>query len=137
LNELEELKSKISKLDLESLNSITFLVYEIENDSKNDLFILSKLIDEKSLNRLINHYDGTAIRIPSIDDYKRSSVLALYFYLMDIKNKSFKDATNIIESSGYKIEESISSIGKQVSALRQKLAIRIKEVIEDIQDERE
>lgn len=137
MNELEELKSKISKLDLESLNSITFLVYEIENDSKNDLFILSKLIDEKSLNRLINHYDGTAIRIPSIDDYKRSSVLALYFYLMDIKNKSFKDATNIIESSGYKIEESISSIGKQVSALRQKLAIRIKEVIEDIQDERE
>lgn len=137
MNELEELKSKISKLDLESLNSITFLVYEIENDSRNDLFILSKLIDEKSLNRLINHYDGTAIRIPSIDDYKRSSVLALYFYLMDIKNKSFKDATNIIESSGYKIEESVSTIGKQVSALRQKLAIRIKEVIEDIQDERE
>jgi len=133
----DDIKDQISELNLQMLNSITFLVYEVESGNKNDLFMLSKLLDEESLNNLINYYDGANIRIPTVDDFKRSTVLGLFYYLMDVKNLTFAQSKSVIESYGYVVEEDSISLGKRVSNLRKQLASRILNVIEDIQNERE
>jgi len=133
----EQVKDLVSELNLQMLNSITFLVYELESGNKNDLFMLSKLLDEESLNNLINYYNGANIRIPTVEDFKRSTILGLFYYLMDVKNLSFSESKTIIESYGYKIEDDSISLGKRVSSLRKQLANRILNVIEDIQNGRE
>lgn len=131
---LENLKKQLGEINSEIFSSLIFVVYEVKSGNKNDLFMLSKLLDEKSLNNMINFYNGSTIKLPTISEYKESTVLALYYFLTDIKNLEFSKATEVIESQGYKVEQEPKVLGKKLEALRKQITVRTNELIEEIKN---
>lgn len=122
----EDLQKQLSDINVELLNSISLIIFEIENNTKNDLFMLAKTLDEKSLARLIDYYDGSEIKMPSKNEYKQNLILALYFYLIEIKGFSFKKATDMMKDmSNLEVEESEQYIGRRLSKVKEKLKERL------------
>lgn len=132
---IQDVEEKITEINLSLINSISFLVYEIENNDKNDLFILSKLLDEQSLINMINYYNGATIKLPTKLEYKRNLTLALYFYLMEIKGFTFNQSSQIMkEMSGFKIDEAENNIGKRLYLLKDKLKNRVVQMVEELKN---
>lgn len=132
---IQDIDEKITEINLSLINSISFLVYEIENNDKNDLFMLSKLLDEQSLTNLINYYNGTTIKLPTKLEYKRNLTLALYFYLIDLKGFTFAQASEILKSqTGFEIDENEKSIGLRLKYLKDKLKVKVLQMIEDLKN---
>jgi len=135
INDIQEINEDMTEINLSIINSISFLIYEIENNDKNDLFILSKLLDEQSLINIINYYNGTTIRLPSKLEYKRNLILSLYFYLVEIKGYDFKQASQIIkDKAGYEIEEHDHLFGKKLKAIKDKLKERVLQMLEELRN---
>lgn len=131
---IQDIEEKMTEINLSLINSIAFLIYEIDNNDKNDLFILSKLLDEQSLINMINYYNGATIKLPTKLEYKRNLNMSLYFYLIEIKGFSFKEATEIIRNmSGYKEEDELG-IAKRLSLVKDKLKTRVLQIIEDLKN---
>jgi hypothetical protein len=129
----EELQKQLSDSNLEILNSISFIIFELENNTKNDLFMLAKLLDEQSLIKLIDYYDGSEIKIPTKKEYKQNMTLAIYFFLTEVKGFSFKKASEMIkEMSGLEIEESEQVIGRRLSKLKDKLKDKLIQVLDSL-----
>lgn len=122
----EDLQKQLSDINVELLNSISLIIFEIENNTKNDLFMLANILDEKSLARLIDYYDGSEIKMPSKNEYKQNLILALYFYLIEIKGYNFKKATDMMKDmSNLQVEESEQYIGRRLSKVKEKLKERL------------
>jgi hypothetical protein len=129
----EELQKQLSDSNLEILNSISFIIFELENNTKNDLFMLAKLLDEQSLIKLIDYYDGSEIKIPTKKEYKQNMTLAIYFFLTEVKGFSFKKASEMIKDmSGLEIEESEQVIGRRLSKLKDKLKDKLIQVLDSL-----
>lgn len=132
---IQDIEEKITEVNLSLINSISFLVYEIENNDKNDLFMLSKLLDEQSLTNIINYYNGTTIKLPTKLEYKRNLTLALYFYLIELKGFTFAQASEILKNqTGFEIEENEKSIGLRLKYLKDKLKVRVLQIIEELKN---
>lgn len=116
------------------LDTITFMVYEIENSDKNDLFMLTKLLDDKSLTNLIDYFNGNTIRVPTKEQFKISSILAYMFYLTDIKQMSFQEAKDSLKDIGIDISGQEVLVGKRLSSIRRKLTIKLMEIIKEMED---
>ena len=92
--------------------------------------MLSKLLNEESLVKLIDYYDGSEIKIPTKREYKQNMVLAIYFFLTEIKGFSFKKATETLKDmSGLEIDESEQIIGRRLSKLKDKLKIKLTQIL--------
>lgn len=116
------------------LDTITFMVYEIENSDKNDLFMLTKLLDDKSLTNLIDYFNGNTIRVPTKEQFKISSILAYMFYLTDIKQMSFQEAKDSLKDIGIDISGQEVLVGKRLSSIRRKLTIKLMEIVKEMED---
>jgi len=135
IEDIEQIDNNLNEINLSIINSISFLIYEIENNDKNDLFILSKLLDEQSLINIINYYNGATIKLPTKLEYKRNLILSLYFYLIEIKGYSFQDAAKIIkDKAGYEIEEHDHLFGKKLKAIKDKLKQRVIQMLEELRN---
>lgn len=132
---IQDIDEKITEVNLSLINSISFLVYEIENNDRNDLFMLSKLLDEQSLTNLINYYNGTTIKLPTKLEYKRNLTLALYFYLIELKGFTFAQASEILKNqTGFQIDENEKSIGLRLKYLKDKLKVKVLQMIEELKN---
>lgn len=129
----EEIQKQLSDSNIEILNSISLIVFELENNTKNDLFMLAKLLDENTLASLIDYFDGKEIRMPSKKEYKENLIIALYFYLTEIKGYSFKKSTDTIkELSNLEIDESEQYIGRKLSKFKDKLKQKLVQIISSL-----
>lgn len=128
----DNLQEKLSSFNLDLLKSLSFIIYELENNSKNDLFMLSKLLDEDSLTKIIDYYNGSTLTIPTKEEYKMCSLLSLFFYLTEIKEMSFSQAKEFIKKNGnVELEFSEQTIGRRLNKVKEKLKIKILELIEN------
>lgn len=135
VDDIQKIDNDLNEINLSLINSISFVIYEIENNDKNDLFILSKLLDEQSLINIINYYNGATIKLPTKLEYKRNLILSLYFYLVEIKGYSFKEAAQIIkDKAGYEIEEHDVAFGKKLKSIRNKLKDRVLQILEELKN---
>lgn len=130
----EDIKKQIQNLDSSILDTIAFLIYELENKGTNELFMLAKLLDEDSLHNLIKYYNGATIKIPSIEEYKKSSFLAFLFYLIDIVGLDFKSALSFLEKEGFELDMPRNYYGKRISYLRKELYERMKNALEELKE---
>lgn len=95
--------------------------------------MLAKLLDEQSLIKLIDYYDGSEIKIPTKKEYKQNMTLAIYFFLTEVKGFSFKKASEMIKDmSGLEIEESEQVIGRRLSKLKDKLKDKLIQVLDSL-----
>ena len=134
MNSFSELNNIFQEENSKILETITLLVYEIENDKKNDLFLLARLLDEQSLVNMISYFGGHTIKLPTSDEYYNSSVIAMMFYLVDIKGMLFPEAKAFLEKQDIKFQEHESIVGRKLAKSRQTLALKMAQIIEELKD---
>jgi hypothetical protein len=104
----------------ELLNLIISITYASES-ANNDLYILSKYLKDEDIKNLIFNLSGKKIQLPTIEDYYKSTMVSLCFYLLEIKNMSWDEIKEVLKSNNSVLYEKYFStidIGKKVSKIK-------------------
>jgi len=121
-------------LNHQIFNELSLYIYSLDH-KMNDLFYLAKILDEESLQKLINYYDGDILRLPSREAYKTSVLTALCFWLKVFKDYSWtdiKDYLNIPDS--HKDLLSSISIGGKINKIKEALGQDLINMLSDIEE---
>ncbi len=123
LNETLNNYFKVSEYTGEKLlRALSLLVFSF-NIEKDDLYILAKLLNPEQLDKLIYYYNGTSLRIPSIEDYKRSKIIVSCFYLREIKGWRWPDIREFLNlTEDEELEDSPSkSVAAEIRKMKEEL----------------
>lgn len=127
----QEIKTYLKKNIAFSIDSITLLVYSIECNQKNDLYLLAKALqEENSLNKIVEYFSGTTVKIPTKQEYTLYTQIAFYFYLTEIEGKKFSEITEMLNQSESKVNHII--IGKKLSEFKSKLNSELNKIIKEL-----
>ena len=121
-------------LNHQIFNELSLYIYSLDH-KMNNLFYLAKILDEESLQKLINYYDGDILRLPSREAYKTSVLTALCFWLKVFKDYSWtdiKDYLNIPDS--HKDLLSSISIGGKINKIKEALGQDLINMLSDIEE---
>lgn len=83
-NTLESYFQQDDVLNEQIFNELVLYIYSLESKT-NDLYMLSKILPEEYLQKLITYYDGDILKLPSREDYKTCVLTALCFWLKTFK----------------------------------------------------
>jgi len=132
-NRLKDFFKNQKESDAKIFNQLALYIYAIEAKNS-DLHILAKLLDEQSLTKLVNYYDGDSIKLPSKDEYWDAIITAFSYYCKCIKGMSWseiKEALHLPE----KDKEMISSIkfGYAVNKISREITRELKEILKQVE----
>ena len=114
-----------------SLDTISLLVYSIECDQKNDLYLLTKALkEENSLSNIVKYFSGTTLKIPTLEQFKLYEQIAIYFYFTEVERKRFSFVTDLLKQNGNEVNHIL--IGKKLSEFKDKLTVKLNEVIQEL-----
>ena len=114
-----------------SLDTISLLVYSIECDQKNDLYLLTKALkEENSLSNIVKYFSGTTLKIPTLKQFKLYEQIAIYFYFTEVERKRFSFVTDLLKQNGNEVNHIL--IGKKLSEFKDKLTVKLNEVIQEL-----
>ena len=114
-----------------SLDTISLLVYSIECDQKNDLYLLTKALkEENSLSNIVKYFSGTTLKIPTLEQFKLYEQIAIYFYFTEVERKKFSFVTDLLKQNGNEVNHIL--IGKKLSEFKDKLTVKLNEVIQEL-----
>lgn len=129
-NTLEEYFKKDEVLNNEIFNELLLYIYSLESGTS-DLYMLAKILPEESLQKLITYYDGDIIKLPSREEYKNHTLVALCFWLKVFKNYNWieiKEYLKIPENN--KDMLSSISIGNKINKIKRILGDDLIEALE-------
>lgn len=127
----QEIKNHLKNKPNLSLDVIILLVYAIECNQKNDLYLLAKALqEENSLISVISYFGGTSIKVPTVEEYRLYTQIATYFYLTEIMGMKFSEVTEIMKQKGFEVNS--ISVGKKLSEFKDKLNLKLTEIIEEV-----
>lgn len=122
INKHFEIEEELNKSILDQL---AFYVYYIESQrSQSDLYLLARLLDKKSLYALIDYFDDDIIDMPSKEEYNRSYLLGITFFLKKVIKLNWDQIRNFLKLSPENIdEEDVSSIslGRRINQIEEEL----------------
>ena len=75
-------------LNEQVFNELILYIYALESRD-NDLYMLSRLLPEEYLQKLISYYDGDILKLPSREEYKTCVLTALCFWLKTFRGYSW------------------------------------------------
>lgn len=114
-----------------SLDTISLLVYSIECEQKNDLYLLAKALQEQnSLNSIVKYFSGTTLKLPTIEEFKLYEQIAVYFYFTEIERKKFSFVTDLLKQNGNEVNHIL--IGKKLSEFKDKLTIKLNKIVKEL-----
>lgn len=130
--ELEkEIKNYLKNNVSFSLDTISLLVYSIECNQKNDLYLLAKALQEQnSLSSIVKYFSGTTLKIPTLEQFKLYEQIAIYFYFTEVERKKFSFVTDLLKQNGNEVNHIL--IGKKLSEFKDKLTVKLNEVIQEL-----
>jgi hypothetical protein len=120
--EKDILKSLLSSgyTDEELLNLIISVTYASES-ANNDLYVISKYLKDDDIKNLVFNLSGKKLQLPTIDDYYKSTIISLCFYLLEIKNMTWDEIKEIIRNNNpilYDNYFNTIDIGKRISKIK-------------------
>ena len=127
----KEIKQFLSQSPSVSLDSIALIVYSIECNQNNDLYLLAKAINEENtLVNIVNYFSGVTLKLPTLEEFLLYQQIAVYFFLTEIEGKKFSEVTNMLESNGNKVNHIL--IGKKLSEFKEKLNIKLNKIVQEL-----
>jgi len=122
-----EADKKVSK---ESLEIITWFIYQLEENRQHDLWLIAKILPEKYSANLVSYFDGDYIKFPTKEQYIELRLLSVCFFLKEIQGwgwDQIKTFLNINE----KDNESFSpiSLGNKINKIKEYLVEDIKKIL--------
>lgn len=146
-NFLDETIDKFFKnkesLDNQIFAQLALYIYYLEDQrADTDLYIIAKLLKESDLKRVISYFSsfkkGGVLRLPSNEQYQRSYLLAICYYLKEILKWDWNKIKKFLPlPDQYQDLLSSISLGKRINNIsenlnRQLLDILSKTKIEDL-----
>lgn len=122
---IEHYFQKDEILDKQIFNELTLYVYSLESKDS-DLYMLAKMLDEESLQKIIAYYDGDSLKLPTREEYKNCVLTALCMWLKTFKGYSWIEIKEYLEipennkdilssiSIGGKINKVQDNLGKEL-----------------------
>jgi hypothetical protein len=137
-DQLEEYFKAQEKADEDVLNQIILYIYYLESKSSNsDLFILARLLPNDVLYKLISYYDGDILKMPSKEEFKKSYVVSICFYLKEVKGWSWEQIKEFFPSNPeYDDLLSSISIGKRINKVKDTLGKDLMNLIKTLKIEK-
>lgn len=107
---------------------ISLLLYSRENDQLSTLY---KEVGKEKFSEIIDSLGGQTIHLPNREEYKDVTLVALCYYLKEIKGRSWKEIHDIIPF------DNINSVkyGKWIARLSRDIKSQISEVFHKLETE--
>lgn len=132
LNKIRSYVQQTEYSEQQILESLSLYIYQKQGDI-NDLYILAKLLPEGTLSNLIAYYDGDSLNLPTKEEYKNSKILAVSFFLREIKKWSWEDIREFLDLPEEEIQMINSySLGKKIATIKEELNYDIEKLLEQL-----
>lgn len=115
----------------ELLNLVISITYASES-ANNDLYILSKYLKEEDVKNLIFNLSGKKLQLPTIEDYYKSTVISLCFYLLEVKSMTWEEVKEIVRKNNeilYDKYFNTIDIGKKISKIKKYINNKLFEIL--------
>jgi len=115
----------------ELLNLIISVTYASES-ANNDLYILSKYLKDDDIKNLIFNLSGKKLQLPTIEDYYKSTVLSLCFYLLEVKKMSWEEINEVVKKNNPILHEkyfNTHDIGRRISKIKKYINSELFEIL--------
>jgi hypothetical protein len=131
---------KIEEYNVKKIfNQLSLYIYYLESrDTKKDLYVLAKILPEEYLSKVISYFDGDIIKMPTKAEYKESYVLALCYYLKEIKQWSWVQIKEFLSLPDLEKDDLSSiKIGKKINKIKEEINKNLLNIIQStkIEDE--
>ena len=113
------------------LNLVTSVTYASES-ANNDLYVLSKYLKDEDIKSLILNMSGKKIQLPTIDDYYRSTLIAICFYLLEIRGMKWEEVKEKMKKeNSFIFDKYISTIdiGRKISKIKKYVNEKMFEIL--------
>lgn len=95
-------------------DSLSLIIYQMESE-KTDLHILADLLDADTLQKVVSYFNGAKLSIPTREEYQQNLLLAVCFFLKEIKGMSWPAIKKFIDlPEEYQEFLSSISLGKKI-----------------------
>ena len=122
------------KVSTETLEILTWYIYQLEENRHHDLHLIAKILPETYSSALVNYFDGDYIKMPTKEEYIRLRLLAVCFFLKESLGWSWDRIKIFLNIAGKEkeIEEFSSiSLGNKINKIRKNLHNDIKSIMEN------
>ena len=110
-------------------DSLSFYIYSLQID-KNYLYLLAKMLPDGVIQKLVAYYDGDYLRIPSKEEYYSAKVLAVCYYLNEVRQWSWDEIKDFLEVQDSE-EFNPLALAKQITWVKTNLVRDLKESLMD------
>lgn len=131
---LEEYFKIEEEVSLNVFNQLALYIYQLETKNSNtDLYYLAKILDQENLIKLVSYYDGDILKMPTKDELRTCTLVALCFYLKEYKGwdwTEIKSFVNLPENN----KELLSSIslGRKINNIKDSLNKDIRKLLKKV-----
>jgi len=121
-----EADKKVSK---ESLEIITWFIYQLEENRQHDLWLLAKILPESYITKLVSYFSGDIIKFPTKDQYVDLRLVSICFFLKEIQGWTWdKIRTFLSIPENDKVFNSLS-LGHRINHIKEYLVDDIKKAL--------
>ena len=129
---IEEYFTIDKKVSSETLETLTWYIYQLEENRHHDLYLMAKILPENYNSALVNYFNGDYIKIPSKEEYIQLRFLAVCFFLKESQKWSWDKIKMFLDISGRNIDEFSSiSLGNKINKIKKNLVEDIKNIIDN------
>lgn len=134
LNKIRSYVKQTECSEQQILETLSLYIYQKQCNS-NDLYILAKILPEGTLSNLIAYYDGDRLNLPTKEEYQNSKILAVSFFLREIKKWSWEEIRQFLDLPEEDIDMINSySLGKKIAAIKDELNYDIEKLVNQLKD---
>lgn len=115
-------------------NQVTFYIYYIfSTRTQSDLYILAKLLPPKELKKVIEYFGGDKINVPSNDELLEANILAICYYLKEVREWNWDQIKKFFPSKEYQnFDFNSISFGKKINNIKELLKKDLKDSLKSL-----
>jgi hypothetical protein len=127
---LEEYYNVDRKVSKETLELITWYIYQLEENRHHDLYVIAKILPEKYIKPFVSYFDGDTIKCPKKEHYLDLRLSAICFFLKKIQGWNWQQIKNFlcIPEKDLEVFSSIS-LGNKINKISVSLNSDLKNIL--------
>lgn len=129
VNEYFNVEKEVSK---ETLEIITWYIYQLEENRQHDLYLLAKILDENDIASLVSYFGGETFKLPKKEEYIDLRLSAVCFFLKKIQGWNWQQIKHFLGIPEKDLEIlSPISIGNKINKISENLNNEIKTILKN------
>lgn len=125
---LNSIKDTSTDQVLEYITSITYA----SESANNDLYIISKYLKSEDIRNLVFNLSGKKIQLPTIEEYYKSYIVAICFYLIEMKGMKWDEVKERLQAENNLIFDkyvTVMDVGRRIGKIRKYVNSQLSEIL--------